>query len=442
MTGSGTVGDPYIIQDVDDLQDMGNNSPYAPTAYYELASHIDASATTGWNWNAGRGVYEGFQPRYFRGRLDGKWFSITNLYIDRYSDTSDLNVGLFQEVYSESGSPGTVRNIEILNADMTGESYGALVVCCVGVVTGRALSHSLLECIYTTGVIKGTCTDTGGAGHASSNVGGIAGTAFQAEVNIKKSATNVNVEAIGLDEACARAGGILGSYSSGSGSIQDCYGRGTVNAESDGYTAHAAGLVGYHDGSKGAIDNSYSTGTVTTSEHGGSYAGGLVAQFDYRTTDCFWDVATSGQASSAGGTGKSTAQMKTKSTFTDAGWDFVSIWSMGGEHNDGYPILDVFPPGVGGFLWVEGEKLCYGTYSYPVPTKYQISGTTTGQTGTAGHLWIEGNYLHWIDQLGDERRSEGTAEGATGQTAGHTWVEGSKLRYIDSSGNERYIEGT
>jgi len=41
----------------------------------------------------------------------------------------------------------------------------------------------------------------------------------------------------------------------------------------------------------------------------------------------FWDNQTSGQTSSSGGTGKTTAQMKSITTFSGAGWDicFSSI---------------------------------------------------------------------------------------------------------------------
>jgi len=52
--------------------------------------------------------------------------------------------------------------------------------------------------------------------------------------------------------------------------------------------------------------------------------------------DSFWDTQTSGQVTSDGGTGKTTAEMQMESTFTDAGWDFVAesvngtedIWSI------------------------------------------------------------------------------------------------------------------
>ena len=56
-------------------------------------------------------------------------------------------------------------------------------------------------------------------------------------------------------------------------------------------------------------------------------------------TDSFYDKATSGQSDSGKGTGKTTAQMKTKATFTN--WDFDTIWDIdtSGTINDGYPYL-------------------------------------------------------------------------------------------------------
>jgi len=50
MTGTGTLLDPYIIEDVNDLQIVTATNPQA---YFELGSNIDASATIGWNAGAG-----------------------------------------------------------------------------------------------------------------------------------------------------------------------------------------------------------------------------------------------------------------------------------------------------------------------------------------------------------------------------------------------------
>ncbi|RKY24828.1 MAG: hypothetical protein DRP62_02860 [Planctomycetota bacterium] len=43
----------------------------------------------------------------------------------------------------------------------------------------------------------------------------------------------------------------------------------------------------------------------------------------------FWDTDTSGQTTSDGGTGKTTAEMKILSTFTSAGWDFTNETANG-----------------------------------------------------------------------------------------------------------------
>jgi hypothetical protein len=58
---------------------------------------------------------------------------------------------------------------------------------------------------------------------------------------------------------------------------------------------------------------------------GDQWVGGLVGVNDGSSLifSSFWDTETSGQPTSAGGTGKTTLQMKTLSTFTNAGWDFT-----------------------------------------------------------------------------------------------------------------------
>jgi hypothetical protein len=86
----------------------------------------------------------------------------------------------------------------------------------------------------------------------------------------------------------------------------------------------------------GAMCNCYSTGAVIAGEN----AGGLVGRGVYfsfpesasaTVTSSFWDTQASGQATSAGGTGKTTAEMQTAKTFLDAGWDFVGETTNGTE---------------------------------------------------------------------------------------------------------------
>jgi len=49
---------------------------------------------------------------------------------------------------------------------------------------------------------------------------------------------------------------------------------------------------------------------------------------DFLTTihNSYWDIETSGQSSSDGGEGKTTAEMKQQATFI--GWDFTNIWDI------------------------------------------------------------------------------------------------------------------
>jgi hypothetical protein len=62
-------------------------------------------------------------------------------------------------------------------------------------------------------------------------------------------------------------------------------------------------------------------------------------------SNSFWDTQTSGTntgigfGSTNGATGKTTAEMKTASTFMNAGWD-KTIWNIGDGINDGYPYLN------------------------------------------------------------------------------------------------------
>jgi hypothetical protein len=77
-------------------------------------------------------------------------------------------------------------------------------------------------------------------------------------------------------------------------------------------------LVG--NGSQGGINYCYSTGSVVGSQKVGGLIGSINFLYPLRG---FWDVETSGQKTSAGGTGRTSAQMKNISTYTSAGWDFV-----------------------------------------------------------------------------------------------------------------------
>ena len=120
------------------------------------------------------------------------------------------------------------------------------------------------------------------------------------------------------------------------GVIQNCYATGNVTSTGNGTIG---GLGGGSDGGgiqKGVITNSYSIGKVVSSH---TKASGLVGPHSYNSsvtvTNSFWDTQTSQKSNSYGGTGKTTQEMQTASTFINAGWS-TNIWNI----KDGfYPTL-------------------------------------------------------------------------------------------------------
>jgi hypothetical protein len=180
---------------------------------------------------------------------------------------------------------------------------------------------------------------------------------------------NLGVADVNITGSGYHVGGLVG-YSDDSGSVTRCYSTGAVRG-----WGCVAGLVGWNDGTVtqsysastvngtgeccvvgglvgenlGAVTQCYSTGAVSFSR--ASSVGGLVGSIGGQegpngsVTACFWDTQTSGLPISAGGTGKTTAQMRTAKTFLDAGWDFVDEAANGTEEiwwiNEGkdYPRL-------------------------------------------------------------------------------------------------------
>jgi hypothetical protein len=86
---------------------------------------------------------------------------------------------------------------------------------------------------------------------------------------------------------------------------------------------YVGGLVG--ENSYGTVRDSYSTGSVT----GNHTVGGLVGVNWGTVSNSFWDTQTSGQATSDGGTGKTTAEMKSMATFSGAGWNIIAVANPG-----------------------------------------------------------------------------------------------------------------
>jgi hypothetical protein len=125
----------------------------------------------------------------------------------------------------------------------------------------------------------------------------------------------------------AYAGGLVG-YVGSLATVEDSYARGDVWA-----TSYIGGLVGY---SAGTIERSYAATEIVVA-YGSPAVGGAVGDSEGSSVSVYWDTEVSGEMTSAEGTGATTSQMQSQSTFV--GWDFDSVWTIDGSTNDGYPFL-------------------------------------------------------------------------------------------------------
>lgn len=295
---------------------------------YILSNNIDASETS--TWNGGLGFLPiGTYSVPFTGTFNGAGYTISSLFISRNLD----DIGLFGAVIG-----GTVQNVNLTNVNITGltgttDEVGALagwvetstITSCTssGTVTGQYTGvqvGGLIGYLWSGTVSKCSSTCAVAVNAWYGEAGGFAGDIYNASVD-QCYATGAVTETVGDNYL----GGFVSYVGWGTGitpSITNCYARGA---------AHDGGFCYYLN--KGTIDNCYSTGVVTTA------SSGFVNTKSVGTTltDSYWDITTSGQSASAGGTGKTTAQMKVQLTYS--GWDFTTIWMMDSITNDGYPYF-------------------------------------------------------------------------------------------------------
>jgi hypothetical protein len=336
LQGLGTVEAPYLISDSLGLGAMTYNSR---RAYYRLGAPVDLS-----------GIFLQLPViPVFTGTLDGN-----NLTISHVTITGDSYVGLFGRI--DAGS--CVRNLGLVDVNIVGSGYnvGAIagssgdyyhdVIDAQGVTSKESEGGDIIHC-YSTGRVHGddygvgglvgfrhggsfTRCSSGAEVTGSSSVGGLVGENNAGEVTQCHSDGVVS----GIQPSDHRVGGLVGlTY----GPITQCYNTGSVTG-SPGLTGGLIGELG------SVVTNCYSTGVVTWGSY--SHAGGLVGYVmppvsrggtvsvppsdpNQSVRNCFWDIQASGCTWSDGGVGKTTAEMKTASTFLDAGWDFFGETANG-----------------------------------------------------------------------------------------------------------------
>jgi len=375
------------------MNDLDSNAP----GYEELASPT-ANEVFGWQ-------PIGTEDNLFTGTFDGQGYEIRDLFINRPSESyvglfgavnqsgGIKNIGVTNATVIGEDAVGGLVGVcygTVTNSYSTGSvtseaDAGGLVGWNQGIVSNSYATCTVIGGFVfvggLVGVNDGTVTNSYSTGSVTGYgqcIGGlVGGNGYSSPGTVSNSYSTGRVTGEddvgglvganwpeGIVSDCYAAGNVDGEREVGGlvggndGTVTDSYSTGNVTGEAD-----AGGLVGgnhdivsnsYSTGSvtgnssvgglvglidEGNVSNSYSTGNVT----GVTHVGGLVGWNEEGTvSNSFWDIETSGQATSAGGTGKNTTEMKNIDTFTDTEtegldepWDMTTVANPG-ERNPAY----------------------------------------------------------------------------------------------------------
>ena len=258
-TGATAYGNAFAGRDTRAATHMG--CPSGTCAGYELTANLDfdqngdgriTSADSAY-WNGSLGWdplgRDSSEAARYAGDFKGNGYTINNLFIDR-PGSGNTDMGLFGAIHTTA----RIESIGVTNANVIGQSS-------VGILVG--VNYGNVVACYTTGSSTGSTE---------------------------------------------RVGGLVGHQDLSGSSIHSSYSTASVSGQSN-----IGGLVGL--ASHGEITNSYSTGTVTRARGSATSVGGLIGSVHASATTAasYWDTQTSGQATSAGGSGvegKTTAELQ------------------------------------------------------------------------------------------------------------------------------------
>lgn len=356
--GTGTAEDPYQIATAAELIALGD-APEDYDKHFVLTADIDLDpnlpgrkvfdrAIIAPDTNLSTLLYEGTP---FTGVFDGGGHTLANLTIIG---------GQYLALFGWTDSSAQIRRLYLTSVaiDGTGSFVGGLV--------GRN-EHAHVLAAHSSGRIRGDsnvgglvgCNSYGSvvACHSHASVSGFGwGAGGLVGINYQDVASSCSTGAVS-----GTASGVGGLVGDNEGSVTSCFATGSVSGRyyvaglsgdnegtilasysrgsAIGADFYVGGLVGENQGSIAAC---YSSGWVW----GASKVGGLVGTAGWESVvdRSFWDIDTSGQTTSPGGCGLTTAQMRTRRTFLDAGWDLVensaaaeTAWTIAEDRD--YPRL-------------------------------------------------------------------------------------------------------
>ena len=328
-----------------------------------VRNSYSSGSVTGWYAVGGLvGINEGtVTDSHSSGSVTG-WYTVGGLVgINSETVSNSYSTGGVTGNYYVGGlvgwNDGTVWNT-ISTGSVAGEwDVGGLVGSNYGAVSNSYSTGSVTGNYYVGGLVgrnDGTVRYTYSIGSVAGewDVGGLVGSNYGTVSNSYSTGSVTGSYYVGALVG-GKEGTVSNSHSTGSvtgnhyvgnlvgingwdGTVSNSYSSGNVTGDE-----YVGGLVGVNFGT---VSNSYSSGNVT----GDEYVGGLVGvNLGGTVSNSFWDTKTSGQATSAGGTGKTTAEMQDLATFLEAAWDIFTVapgainfaytWNI--VHEQTYPFL-------------------------------------------------------------------------------------------------------
>ncbi|TSA26336.1 T9SS C-terminal target domain-containing protein [bacterium] len=269
---------------------------------------------------------------------------------------------------------GLVKNIAMSTNTFTGKIY-------VGAIAGQAMNSAGIENCFV-------ISSPGNTIVGSTFVGGIIG-------SIEDGSTLLNSGSVAAVSGERYVGGLVGRNLA---TITNCYASGSVN----GSVSDEGGLVG-GDTSTPVVSNS------------------------------FWDTETSAQATSSGGTGKITAEMKTLTTYTSTATSGLTTpWDFIGTPNDDTGILD----------WWNMYVVQNINDGYPLPSFMAIPIQPEGSgTSEVPYEIATLNNLYWLTQTSDAWATGVYVEQTADIAAYSTAYINSGLGFLPIANGSNYFYG-
>jgi hypothetical protein len=342
LSGSGYWYDPFQINTYADFIEFRDNNSLDRGCYI-LTTDINLDGET---------FTKAVINRPFGGHFDGNGHIIRNITIET-TGTENYYLGLFSMIYASVKNLG-VENISI--ACGVESRY-------VGGVCGWNAGGTITECYATNSITGGSRTSSLGGlcgynhrgkitkcyaigsiagGDSSNQFGGLCGHNYEGIINNSYSACSVTG-----NDSSKQLGGLCGYNSTGN--ITHCYATGSIAGGPN--SRSLGGLCGFNH--TGTIAECYAASSITStndSEYLGGLCGGVVLG---AVTNCFWDVETTGMTEGyhqdsiynpstiTNVVGKTTDEMQTMETYTDAGWDFD--WYDDGDAADWFIQINEYP---------------------------------------------------------------------------------------------------